>query len=1045
MEPARGRSSDGPVPLILHLDLDCFYAQCELHRLGLPLDSPLAVQQWGGLLAVSYSARPFGVKRGMRVEQALALCPGLHVPHVDTIGVGSDEAGHTSSSPPADRAVEKVSLDYYRSVSSEIFSLLEGLAPQFERASIDEAFVNVTEEAASEVGRMQSSTDAWAEAAGDGEGVWQPDPTLSLDVMLVAAAAVCSRLRAAVKSQLGYDISAGIAHTKMLAKLASARNKPDKQTIVPTRAVPALLASVPLRSLRGLGGKLGEQVASALPNVSSVGELAAVEFSILLRHFGRETADWLRRASTGDLHEAVKPNGLAPKSLNAYKSFSPTADEAAIMRLVRLLAAELVERCEADEKQHGRVAKTLKVSWRGELRNDHLHNWTAGRVSALTPTSSKQGAMPGAGRRNVDTVVESALKLLPRVGGGEQLTRLGLSAADFVPLAARSVAAMLAQPSLRPPRSEAGAACTLATTTVPRAGRVVLHLDCDNFYVGVERVDDPTLRGRPVAVTQGNSGGIVALSDEAKAAGLRKGDGVGAQGRAQIERLVQMGSISLDECREKCPGLAVRPMRTDRYREAGQAVLEAIQDACGHGIPVEKTSYDDFYIDASAMVAAAATQQEAHDLGRVRIWPDAESDAANTAMKMPDDLLRACTLANQLRGAVRQRVGLIASVGVGRTKLVARMLSPRAKPDGVVAVADENVVPLMVSHDIQRLPGLQQKKGREISAKLAATVGSADGSVTLAEVVALPRDALSRAVGAADAALLLRCAKGDDGGAAVVPRGPVKALASEISFPPTADGIKLEEILHGLSEKLWRRLRDDHQQNRRTPARLLVGWRIGYGEGGGGMHSHSIAFPLGLAASLRSGADESGEASAEAVASLTRAASSIVYDRLSRRPPPLTRLIVTGQFADSGGSGLGGVGTGSSNEGALKRMLDASTTAPTKLVTTAAPAAPTPPREVKIARLASDTVPSTSAGSPADHDWNCAACTLLNEATANRCAICGALRGSTLAAASTIAAHQPRSTSHARGPPRKSASTTASSSSSSSSQQPSLAAFLGRK
>ena len=55
-----------------------------------------------------------------------------------------------------------------------------------------------------------------------------------------------------------------------------------------------------------------------------------------------------------------------------------------------------------------------------------------------------------------------------------------------------------------------------------------------------------------------------------------------------------------------------------------------------------------------------------------------------------------------------------------------------------------------------------------------------------------------------------------------MPRVP-SALASEISFPPTADGIKLEEILHGLSEKLWRRLRDDHQQNRRTPARLLVG------------------------------------------------------------------------------------------------------------------------------------------------------------------------------------------------------------------------------
>ena len=58
---------------------------------------------------------------------------------------------------------------------------------------------------------------------------------------------------------------------------------------------------------------------------------------------------------------------------------------------------------------------------------------------------------------------------------------------------------------------------------------VVIHLDIDNFYVAVERADDPSLVGRPVAVSQGNSGGFVALSAEAKAAGLRKGDGVGAQ------------------------------------------------------------------------------------------------------------------------------------------------------------------------------------------------------------------------------------------------------------------------------------------------------------------------------------------------------------------------------------------------------------------------------------------------------------------------------------------------------------------------------------
>ena len=57
--------------VILHLDMDCYYAQCESKRLGLPSDVPLAVSQWGGLLAVNYAARSFGVRRGDRVEAAI--------------------------------------------------------------------------------------------------------------------------------------------------------------------------------------------------------------------------------------------------------------------------------------------------------------------------------------------------------------------------------------------------------------------------------------------------------------------------------------------------------------------------------------------------------------------------------------------------------------------------------------------------------------------------------------------------------------------------------------------------------------------------------------------------------------------------------------------------------------------------------------------------------------------------------------------------------------------------------------------------------------
>ena len=74
---------------------------------------------------------------------------------------------------------------------------------------------------------------------------------------------------------------------------------------------------------------------------------------------------------------------------------------------------------------------------------------------------------------------------------------------------------------------------------------------------------------------------------------------------------------------------------------------------------------------------------------------------------LPLEMRSACALAERLRGAIKQRVGLTASVGVARTKLVARMLSPRAKPDGILAVGDANVAAFMAVHDIRRLPGWQ--------------------------------------------------------------------------------------------------------------------------------------------------------------------------------------------------------------------------------------------------------------------------------------------------------------------------------------------------
>jgi len=71
---------------IIHLDLDCFYAQVEQKRLGIPAEVPCAVQQWEGLIAINYAARAKGITRHMRVHEAKARCPELVCVHVQTIG-----------------------------------------------------------------------------------------------------------------------------------------------------------------------------------------------------------------------------------------------------------------------------------------------------------------------------------------------------------------------------------------------------------------------------------------------------------------------------------------------------------------------------------------------------------------------------------------------------------------------------------------------------------------------------------------------------------------------------------------------------------------------------------------------------------------------------------------------------------------------------------------------------------------------------------------------------------------------------------------------
>lgn len=443
------------IRVIAHLDLDCFYAQVEARHAGLPDTTPVAVSQWGSMLAVSYSARPFGIKRGMREAEAKQKCPDIVIIHVPTITHEDDEVDDdgasassssssssgasaaagattttTSSSAPAsppsssastshNRKEEKVPeappllcrgdasqpaqpatpttttntahhrpaqvcLNRYREASQHIFDELSVHFKIVERASIDEAYIDLTAEAHAEA-QAGAGVEARRATGGAQHGALPPstfvvdDASLtSMDRPLIAGARVIARVRASVKEKLNYTVSAGISHNKLLSKLASARNKPDKITLVPYSEAAAMIGRVKVTDINGFGGKLGKAVAAALGETATASDVLATRCppaSLAARcRISEDHAAALLRVCQGEGLDQITPN-LQPKSLNACKSFSPTTSPEELGKWLDVLSRELAARVVADQARWHRRPRTVTIHHRGGLKADHLQNW----------------------------------------------------------------------------------------------------------------------------------------------------------------------------------------------------------------------------------------------------------------------------------------------------------------------------------------------------------------------------------------------------------------------------------------------------------------------------------------------------------------------------------------------------------------------------------------------------------------------------------------------------------------------------------------------
>jgi DNA polymerase eta len=293
-------------------------------------------------------------------------------------------------------ATHKVSLDPYRLESRRILACIKEALPanlqKVEKASIDEVFMDLSAQIHSLL------LERYPELAGPApydatERLplppttaldWQADALVDLDsdeteeddpewddVVILIGSEIVRNVRATIREKLKYTCSAGIAQNKMLAKLGSAHKKPNQQTIIRNRAVQQFLADFKFTKIRGLGGKLGEQISSAF-NTDTVKDLLRVPIEQFKQKLGDDTGSWVYSIIRGNDSSEVNSRTQI-KSMLSAKSFRPsinTAEEAE--RWLRIFVADIYSRLvEEGVLENKRRPKTMNLHHRqgGQTRS----------------------------------------------------------------------------------------------------------------------------------------------------------------------------------------------------------------------------------------------------------------------------------------------------------------------------------------------------------------------------------------------------------------------------------------------------------------------------------------------------------------------------------------------------------------------------------------------------------------------------------------------------------------------------------------------------
>jgi DNA polymerase IV len=256
---------------VIHVDMDAFYASVEQRDDPALRGLPLAVggsSERGVVAAASYEARAFGVRSAMASAKAVRLCPNL--------------------------VFRKPRFEVYKQVSDQIRAIFRDYTPHVEPLSLDEAYLDVTE---------------------DVRGIG-------------SATRIAELIRARIRAETGLTASAGVSYNKFLAKLASDQNKPDGLCVVRPGEGAGFVAALPVRRFHGVGPRGAEKMAAL--GIRTGADLREKDIDFLRAHFG-SMAEYLYRAARGIDLRTVSAH-RERKSVSAERTFDHDLSSGAALR-----------------------------------------------------------------------------------------------------------------------------------------------------------------------------------------------------------------------------------------------------------------------------------------------------------------------------------------------------------------------------------------------------------------------------------------------------------------------------------------------------------------------------------------------------------------------------------------------------------------------------------------------------------------------------------------------------------------------------------------